>query len=250
MKTGESLRMQDHPIEWIVIDADSGPQVRKFLTNFSSNNIKLSWISEKDNGLFDGMNKGFSLASGEIVLFLNTGDVLANPDTISQVVKSYTMENWSWSVGIALRFNENSEPYAVWEYLNPTLGGLAIGTRTFCHQACFYKRNFLMEIMPYVTDNLAADHLLNIKAFKRSKPTNLLMVTSFFQDGGVSGQRTFRVAMGDLQQIRREEGLLIFNSMLLDSIFSYTVVFFVNLSGLMHRVIRRAQAQVKSMERM
>jgi glycosyltransferase involved in cell wall biosynthesis len=248
-KTAESLRIQAHPLEWIVVDADSGPNVRKFLTNFESDNINLNWISEKDRGLFDGMNKGFALSSGEIILFLNTGDVLATPEVISEVVKSYESENWSWAVGLALRFNENLEPHQVWEYLNPTLGGLAIGTRTFCHQACFYRRELLNQVMPYAIDNLAADHLLNIRAFKRTKPTNLLMITTFFQDGGISSQRTFRVAMRDLQRVRKKESILIFNSLFLDTIFSYTIVFFVNLSGLMHRVIRRAQQQIRSNDR-
>lgn len=48
---------------------------------------KISYISEKDDGLYDAMNKGFAMAAGDYIQFLNAGDELFAPDTLSKVAK-------------------------------------------------------------------------------------------------------------------------------------------------------------------
>jgi len=244
MATADSISRQNYPIEWVVIDADSGPPVRKYLSNYKSDSINLIWVSEKDKGLYDGMNKGFQRSSGDIILFLNTGDLLSEEDAIAKVIGSYKDRNWSWCVGLAVRLRSSGTPYSVWEYLEPQLGGLALGTRTFCHQACFYGRNILEQVMPYEIGNLAADHLLNIRAFRISSPFMLPLITTFFQDGGVSSQRNFRTAMKDLARIRKEEKLYLLNSRLADLILSEVIVFLVNFGGLIWRFLRMASRKL------
>jgi glycosyltransferase involved in cell wall biosynthesis len=238
IKTGSSVLLQDYPIEWVVIDADSGVDTRQYLQSIDTGHHSLVWISEKDRGLYDGMNKGFQLSKGELVLFLNAGDLLLEADTISKVVDSYQSQNWKWAVALAVRVTEDGTPRAVWEYLNPQLSGLALGTRTFCHQSTFYARQLLGELPPYDINNLAADHLLNIRAFKRQNPTMLTFVTTLFEDGGISSQRPFSASMKDLRRIRIEENLLIANSKVLDAIASSLIVWIVNLSGKLYALLR------------
>lgn len=238
MKTGESIMAQTYPVEWIVVDSDSGPQVRKYLANVKSDFHSIRWISEKDRGLYDGMNKGFALSTGEIILFLNAADTLADVDTVQKVVKSYFEDRWSWAVGLAIRLNLNGEPRMVWEYYLPTLGGLALGTRTFCHQATYYTREILENIMPYDINNLAADHLLNIKAFKRAKPKMLTFVTCFFMDGGISSQRPMRAAFKDLRRIRIQEDILLLNSKLIDFILTNLAILLIKAGSITWRGLR------------
>ena len=61
-------------IEWIVVDSCSSDGTSEFLENNCSLIAQL--IIEKDRGLYDGMNKGISIAEGELLLFLNSGDSL------------------------------------------------------------------------------------------------------------------------------------------------------------------------------
>lgn len=238
-KTSASILCQSYSVEWIVVDSDSGSEIRKFLSNWKSPKHEISWISEKDRGLYDGMNKGFSMASGNIILFLNADDELANMHTIEEVVRSYEEDKWNWAVGLAVRVNKLGEPRMVWEYYKPSLGGLALGTRTFCHQATYYTRNLLEKIMPYTIDNLAADHHLNIKAFKISSPKMLTFVTCIFMDGGVSSNRPMRAAFKDLRRIRSQEGILLLNSIVLDVILSYFAIAFIKVGGFVWSLLRK-----------
>ena len=236
--TYESIRIQTYPVEWVVIDADSGEDHVLFLKNLDMGIHKLIWVSEKDRGLYDGMNKGFAASHGEIVLFLNAGDCLRSTESIKDVIVDYEKFAWKWAVALAVRVGMNGEPRAVWEYLEPQLSGLALGTRTFCHQSTFYTRGMLENVMPYDVTNLAADHLLNIRAFKRNTPKMLPFVTTLFQDGGISSQRPFSAAMKDLRRIRKEEKLLLADSLFIDYVASWFIVGAVNLGGVIYRFMR------------
>lgn len=214
--TARSVLKQSFPIEWIIVDADSGSETRKFLSSLESENHEIRWLSEKDFGLYDGMNKGFKMATGEVVLFLNAADSLIFNDTIEQVMQSYDSDLWEWAAAVATRIGNDGLPHSIWEYLDHSIGGLALGTRTFCHQACFYKRDFLERLLPYDVTNLASDHHVNVRAYNLSTPHIFPFVTTLFQDGGVSSNRPLSAAFFDLHKIRKEEKLLVMNSRILD----------------------------------
>ena len=237
--TYESIKFQTYPVEWVVIDADSGEDHVLFLRTAEMGIHSLVWISEKDQGLYDGMNKGFIKSGGHLVLFLNAGDLLLSAESIKDVVTDYEKFTWQWAVALAVRIGPNGQPRAVWEYLEPQLSGLALGTRTFCHQSTFYTRALLEKVMPYEITNLAADHLLNIRAFKRNNPRMLAFVTTLFKDGGISAQRPFSAAMKDLRRIRKEEKLLMANSLFIDYLASFIIVCMVNIGGATYRVMRK-----------
>jgi glycosyltransferase involved in cell wall biosynthesis len=70
-------------IEYIIIDGGSTDGTLEIIKNYQSK-ITIS-RSEKDNGIYDAMNKGLRLATGDYVLFLNAGDELYTPDTLTNV---------------------------------------------------------------------------------------------------------------------------------------------------------------------
>lgn len=229
--TAKSVLSQTVPVEWIIVDADSGRETIDYLRQIPSGIHEVRWISEKDYGLYDGMNKGFSRTRGKIVLFLNAQDTFENSEVAARICDSYCEEQWLWAVALAVRINSNFVPHGVWEYLNPSLGGLALGTRTFCHQSTFYDRDFLETLLPYDISNLASDHLVNVRAFKRKDPKMLPFVATLFMDGGVSSKRPLGAAFRDLRKIRKEEKLLLLNSSVLDYILTKLVILLVKFGS-------------------
>ncbi len=70
-----------HNFEHIIVDGASSDNTLFIVRQF--NNPSTIIISEKDNGLYDAMNKGLSMARGKYVIFLNAGDTFASPLTLS-----------------------------------------------------------------------------------------------------------------------------------------------------------------------
>lgn len=86
--TIKSVLSQDYPdIEHIIIDGASTDGTVEIIQSFSDQIAK--FISEPDRGIYDAMNKGISLASGDIIGILNSDDFYADVDIISTVVEAF-----------------------------------------------------------------------------------------------------------------------------------------------------------------
>jgi glycosyltransferase involved in cell wall biosynthesis len=85
-RTVQSVASQDYPdIEYLVIDGGSTDSTLHVLQGYRPKIAVL--ISEKDNGIYDAMNKGLRHATGHLVYFLNSGDYLTSDDTISRMME-------------------------------------------------------------------------------------------------------------------------------------------------------------------
>lgn len=83
-ETIKSVCMQTYKnIEYIIIDGGSTDHTLSVLNSYNEN-ISY-WISEKDDGIYDAMNKGHSIASGNYIFFLNSGDILSEPDVLARI---------------------------------------------------------------------------------------------------------------------------------------------------------------------
>lgn len=85
-KTINSVVSQNNSdFEYIVIDGastDSSLEVIKQYSQYITN-----WVSEKDSGIYNAMNKGIAKANGEYLLFLNSGDVLYDATVVQEVLE-------------------------------------------------------------------------------------------------------------------------------------------------------------------
>ena len=82
IKTIQSVISQTFKdFEWIIIDGDSTDGSKELLKKHIQHFTHC--ISEKDNGIYNAMNKGIKLAQGEYIYFLNSGDYLCNKDTMA-----------------------------------------------------------------------------------------------------------------------------------------------------------------------
>ena len=50
---------------------------------------RIRWVSEKDTGLYDAMNKGFRMATGEIIGIINSDDLIAETTAIEKIVRCF-----------------------------------------------------------------------------------------------------------------------------------------------------------------
>ena len=77
--------------EYIIVDGDSKDDTPSIIANnesrFNDKGIEYRYISSKDKGVYDAMNKGVSMAQGLWVCFLNAGDFFYNTDTLNEIKK-------------------------------------------------------------------------------------------------------------------------------------------------------------------
>ena len=89
--TIKSVLAQNYPnIEYIIIDAGSHDGSRDIIMKYQDQINKI--IFEKDDGPGDGLNKGFKIAKGDIICWLNSDDILLN-DSIEKIVQTFNGNN-------------------------------------------------------------------------------------------------------------------------------------------------------------
>lgn len=86
-------------VEHIIVDGGSTDQTVKIIQTYAENYNHIRWISEKDQGQSDAMNKGILMAKGEIIAFLNADDYY-EPNVLNRVSQLFkSMPNPSFVVG-------------------------------------------------------------------------------------------------------------------------------------------------------
>ena len=100
-ETIRSVMVQDHTdIEHIVIDGGSTDGTQQKIARYAECIAHI--VSEKDNGVYDAMNKGLKLATGEVVAFVNAGDMMATRNTVSYMVRAFEEGGFDVIYGDAL----------------------------------------------------------------------------------------------------------------------------------------------------
>lgn len=80
-------------IEYIIIDGKSTDGTMGIVGNYAAR-YPIKILSEKDSGIYNAMNKGIPLSSGDFVLFLNSGDCFCNNQVLQKMEKTISSDNW------------------------------------------------------------------------------------------------------------------------------------------------------------
>lgn len=138
--TLKSIREQTFKdFELILIDGRSTDETLDIIN--ANMDIISSFISEKDKGIYDAMNKGIKLAKGEFSVFLNAGDEFYDEHVLANVAKSVENSNqYNIYLGYADYYDGKKR-----KTVYPDLTNLPY---KFCHQSMFYRTSILKS-SPY-----------------------------------------------------------------------------------------------------
>jgi len=97
--TIESVLSQTYKnIEYIIVDGGSTDNtikvIKDYETRFINANIEYKWISENDKGIYDALNKGIVMATGDVVGILNSDDFYFDTDVLSVIAESFKKHNF------------------------------------------------------------------------------------------------------------------------------------------------------------
>jgi glycosyltransferase involved in cell wall biosynthesis len=172
--TIESIISQDYNnIEYIIIDAGSNDGTLDIIKEYKEH---ISYfISEADNGIYDGMNKGIAAATGDIVGILNSDDFYPNSFVISNVASTFEKQVCDAVYGdlVYVKFFDTDKIIRYWQSGEYTVKKIKNGWM-LPHPTFFVKKHLYDKYGYYNTDfKTAADYEMvlkllykyNIKAF-------------------------------------------------------------------------------------
>lgn len=147
LKTFASVNNQTYSnIEYIVVDGGSTDSTLQLIKD---NQSKITqWISEPDQGLYDAMNKGLEMATGDIVGILNSDDTFLNDKVIEEVAKFHSSNDIDASVGNIIQHKPSGKVTRVYSSKNWNPQKLKIGFMP-PHPSIFFKTNLFQELGNY-----------------------------------------------------------------------------------------------------
>lgn len=177
--------------ELLLVDGASKDNTLEIAQAFSSIVTKI--VSEKDQGLYDAMNKGIRLAKGEYLWFINAGDEIASSEILKDIL--FTIKNTKADIvyGDAMVVDNAGNSLGLRSSRTPHKLKNNIDWRDFrygmliCHQSFLVKK----AIAPfYKIKNLSADIDFEIRALKKAESTAFIpKPLILYLQGGLSTQR-------------------------------------------------------------
>jgi len=192
------LKQTDKNFEHIIVDGASKDKTVEIIRKYEEltakakdNNYKneqFRWISEPDAGLYDAMNKGIDLASGDFLWFMNSGDKIYDSSTLSKIQQEMRNNpNADIFYGQSLVIDENDNILGERHKIAPRilnkkslLNGLVV-----CHQSILVRKS----IAPYydLKYQISADYDWTCEVLSRSQRNVYIDdYLSRFMVGGVS----------------------------------------------------------------
>ena len=197
LKTLHSIKGQkSNNYEVIVIDGNSTDGTVKEIEK--NKKFINKYIVEQDKGIYDAMNKGINLASGDWIMFLNSGDVLFD-DFVLEHLNLNDLKNHEIVFGDTVVDNQDIK-YLV----NSTMFNKKTVIMPFCHQSCFVKSNILKQNNFSLKYKCSSDfnfffnnYLDNIKFYQVD------MIISMVNSGGLSDRFRENVLKENFQILKK-----------------------------------------------
>lgn len=151
-----SVYNQDYPdIEYIIVDGASTDETVSIIEQNASCVTK--WISEKDNGMYDAINKGMKMATGDVIGILNSDDMLATKDAISKIAACFKEKKVDSIFGdlLYVEAEETSKIHRFWK-------GMTYNRRSFhlgwmpAHPTFYVRREIVEQLGGYETHYFSA----------------------------------------------------------------------------------------------
>jgi glycosyltransferase involved in cell wall biosynthesis len=149
---------------------------------------RIRWLSEPDRGIYDAMNKGVAMASGDVVGILNSDDFLADPQVVADVVRRLT-ETGAGALYANLDFVDQVRTGEVRRVWRAGTGRMRWGWSP-PHPTLYLRAEVYRQLGPYRADFLiSADYDLMLRLFDRRRPTAVTYLDRTvvkMRQGGVS----------------------------------------------------------------
>jgi glycosyltransferase involved in cell wall biosynthesis len=203
-----ALQRTNFAVEHICVDGGSLDGTRGIVDRWAQRNPRIARLFERDDGIFDAMNKGLRMAQGEYVLFLNADDFLVSRDILALALSGLSAEpddNPDVILGDAVM----GEPgrFGLWRHRRvPRLIASIRGAGLYpVHQGQFSKRTLLCQLGGFdPTVRLASDVIQFYELQRGFRPQIRLLGTdiAFMREGGAANAGLNAMRVGTVEIYR------------------------------------------------
>jgi glycosyltransferase involved in cell wall biosynthesis len=186
------LKQTNQNFEYLIVDGASKDKTLATIDANKSSFLNLNLISEKDNGLYDAMNKAQNLAKGDYIWFMNAGDEIADENCVENILQEIDNQA-DVIISDTIYLNENRVELGLRSQLTPHKIPENLNWRNFkfgmkiCHQSFIVKKSLAI---PYSINNLSADLDWEISILKKAQKIKLIEnPLSKYLLGGLSKQK-------------------------------------------------------------
>jgi glycosyltransferase involved in cell wall biosynthesis len=161
--TLESVAEQDyHNIEHIIVDGLSKDNTIEIVKQFTH---VAKWVSEKDKGLYDALNKGIQMATGDVIGLIHSDDFLASNDAVSKIAKAFQENNVDSIIGDISFVNPDNLKKIIRHYSSKSWKPSKFAKGYMPAHPAFYCKKELFEKYGYykMGYKIAADYELLIR---------------------------------------------------------------------------------------
>lgn len=189
-KTIESVLNQSYQnFEYIIIDGGSTDKtlgiIKKYEYKF---NGRMRWFSEKDNGIYDAMNKGINLAKGDLIGIINSDDWYNNK-SLEIIINNYKKDIDIY-YGDIYEFRK-IEKYSYIRRVNGNKLNLIKNKMSIPHPSCFVNKNWFRKLKFDTKYKISADFKFILESFVNGANFEYIHFPfSFMRMGGASSTQT------------------------------------------------------------
>ncbi len=185
--------------EYIIIDGASTDGTVDYLKQNETEGT-LRWVSEPDKGIYDAMNKGAAMATGEYIIFMNAGDTFVDKDVISRVFSSPCEADVIY--GDVVKSAADGS-----DIVKPAEKPHNSHRMYFCHQSAFTRRECLLEYPFDLKHRMSADFKQFKQLYKAGKTFERVdLPIARFDTNGVSNVNRSAGLHDNITVIREVDG--------------------------------------------
>ncbi len=203
-ETIKSILQQTYDnLEYIVIDGGSTDRTLDILEKYGD--AIDYFVSEPDNGMYDALNKGFTLATGELINFCNSDDMFYANDIIETIVNKYNQEKFDFCYGMAEFIDAEGKHISYHYPVNFKQRYVVTLGMPFVQPTSFWKRSIMQKSGLFdLKYKIASDYdLISRLLLQSSQIYNTKIPVIKFRKHGVSfGDKNTNIALQETSGIK------------------------------------------------
>lgn len=194
-------------IEIIIIDGNSNDNTLSVVNSMLLGYVNSKVISESDNGIYDALNKGLKLASGDIIGFVHSDDILYSPNIIYEIVDCFSNKSVDGVYGDLLYVNKSNLNHTIraWKSCEFSYNLLKKGWMP-PHPSLYLKREIYDKFGIFNLDyKISADYDFMLRVFKNTdnKFKYLPKVITKMRVGGASNRSLKNIIQKNKRRLPR-----------------------------------------------